>query len=124
MKILTDEQMRKCDRDAIMSGISSRELMYRAAQSVYDSHDWHCKCIYIICGKGNNGGDGYALACILNANGYKVKVYYIENNKGDALYYRDRALLEKIDISDISDCDYRCDIKFDCILGNIGRAHD
>ncbi len=117
MKILTDEQMRKCDRDAIMSGISSRELMYRAAQSVYDSHDWHCKCIYIICGKGNNGGDGYALACILNANGYKVKVYYIENNKGDALYYRDRALLEKIDISDISDCDYRCDIIVDCIFG-------
>jgi hydroxyethylthiazole kinase-like uncharacterized protein yjeF len=44
--------------------------------------------IYIICGKGNNAGDGFVLARHLLVNGYPVKMVLLENPsvlKGDAL---------------------------------------
>ena len=40
------------------------ELMHRAALGVYNAMDWKGN-IAIVCGGGNNGGDGYALAEIL-----------------------------------------------------------
>ena len=44
--------------------------------------------IIVICGPGNNGGDGFILAKYLKNNGYKIEVYALfdkSNYKGDAL---------------------------------------
>ena len=67
IKVLTAEQMREADRLTIASGIPGIILMENAACRVVDflverysplaSHR-----IAIICGKGNNGGDGLAIA--------------------------------------------------------------
>ena len=69
MKILSPSQMRNLEREAELLGLSPSFLMDRAAYSVFrviqDFYSLQNKKILIICGKGNNGGDGLALARML-----------------------------------------------------------
>ena len=58
------ENMRRSDAYTIENFVPSLELMYRAAYGVFCQVGWYGK-IAILAGSGNNGGDGYALACIL-----------------------------------------------------------
>ncbi len=115
---LTPKDMAYCDRMTIEGGVPSRELMYRVAYSVFAGREWEGK-IYIICGKGNNGGDGFALANILLDNGKFPYVYLTDSpSTPDAVYYYGK-LIERSDVQilDIEDCDYRCDAVVDCIFG-------
>ena len=66
--ILTVQAMRESDAWTIAGGIPGRELMGRAAKAIFDSAEWRPP-VAVVCGKGNNGGDGYALACLLKAAG-------------------------------------------------------
>ncbi len=64
MKILTAEQMRALDRAAIASGVPGHALMERAGQAVADAavrlaRQQPAGEIVVVCGKGNNGGDGF-----------------------------------------------------------------
>ena len=67
MKVLTAAQMREVDRRTIELGISGLILMENAAHRVVEfltetfSH-LKDQRIVILCGKGNNGGDGFAIA--------------------------------------------------------------
>lgn len=89
-KVVSVDNMRKSDAHTIQSGVPSRELMYRAAQGVFDSVQWWGK-IAIICGKGNNGGDGYALATILKEKSFEVDAYMVEEPvTADAIYYYEK----------------------------------
>ena len=76
MKVLTSEQMREVDRLTIEDGVPSIALMENAAHRVaeemvreFDPIDR--QNIVILCGKGNNGGDGLALARLLHE--YRVQ---------------------------------------------------
>jgi ADP-dependent NAD(P)H-hydrate dehydratase / NAD(P)H-hydrate epimerase len=67
MKVLTAAQMREADRQAIEAGVPGLILMENAAMRVveflaerYAPLDKHH--IVVCCGKGNNGGDGLAIA--------------------------------------------------------------
>ncbi|MCR5134165.1 MAG: NAD(P)H-hydrate epimerase [Clostridiales bacterium] len=86
--------MRDADRRTIESGVPSKELMRRAAQGVYDAYDgWTGKRTLVICGSGNNGGDGYALAEIMRGNGLDVTVLRVsEKFSADGQYYYDRCM--------------------------------
>lgn len=71
MKVLTSEQMREVDRLTIEDGVPSMALMENAAHRVveemvreFDPIDR--QSIVILCGKGNNGGDGLAIARLLH----------------------------------------------------------
>ncbi|MBI1286733.1 MAG: NAD(P)H-hydrate dehydratase [Flavobacteriales bacterium] len=69
MKILTAEQIRALDRFTIENEpVSSFDLMERAAISVLNAFpkgkDWDLRPVFYFCGKGNNGGDGLAMARI------------------------------------------------------------
>jgi NAD(P)H-hydrate epimerase len=71
MKVLTAEQMREVDRQTIEDGVPSIALMENAAHRVveemvreFDPIDR--QSIVILCGKGNNGGDGLAIARLLH----------------------------------------------------------
>ncbi len=71
MKILdcvSVANMRESDRRTIENHVPSLTLMYRAAMGVYRATEWRGR-IAIAVGSGNNGGDGFALACILKENG-------------------------------------------------------
>jgi len=71
MKVLTSEQMREVDRRTIEEdGVPSLALMENAAHRVveelsrsFDPIDR--QYIVVLCGKGNNGGDGLAIARLL-----------------------------------------------------------
>lgn len=78
MRILTAEEMREVDRDAIERvGIPGPVLMENAAIGVVDAIGEvfpEAESAVIFCGPGNNGGDGLAIARHLEARGYEVEV--------------------------------------------------
>ncbi len=120
-KIISVEMMRKSDAYTIANFVPSKELMYRAANDVYESYkEWTGKRIAIVVGSGNNGGDGYALAGILAKNGIKSTVIRVsEKMSEDGKYYFDIA--EKLSVEMISfteETDLKAyDVIVDCILG-------
>lgn len=115
--VISVNNMRLSDEAAIKSGVSSLELMYRAAKGVYDSFEWFGR-IGIFCGSGNNAGDGYALALILKENGFSPKIIKTsERFSDDGKYYYDLCLKESIDIKSFSEIKDKYDIAVDCLLG-------
>src|SRR6185312_12545498 len=67
MKVLTVAQMNAVDRATVERGIPELILMENAAHRVveYVSH-LDRQRVVVVCGKGNNGGDGLAIARILH----------------------------------------------------------
>ena len=70
MKVLTAAEMREVDRLTIEMGLPGIILMENAAQSVVEEmvRQFGPMCghrVAVLCGKGNNGGDGLAIARIL-----------------------------------------------------------
>ena len=93
MKIVTAEQIKNIDRRAIEEfGIPGPVLMENAAAAVMAEmekffHGLDGMKVGIICGRGNNGGDGLALARRLNIHGVPVRVALLASFgavKGDA----------------------------------------
>ncbi|WP_343524681.1 NAD(P)H-hydrate dehydratase [Pedobacter sp.] len=85
--LLTSAQMRSADQFTIANTpIASIDLMEKAARAfvqcfLRDEFDTN-KSVAIFCGKGNNGGDGLAIAHLLLANGYEnIKVYLVNFSK-------------------------------------------
>ncbi len=78
MKILTAAEMRECDRRTIEEhGVSSEQLMTRAGEAVARflvQHFPEARAITVLCGKGNNGGDGLMAAAALANAGHSPRV--------------------------------------------------
>ena len=75
--VLTPEEMRAAERQAISPQRSSFGLMQRAARAVAEAamvEVGQGARILVLCGPGKNGGDGYAAARILLDEGYDVRV--------------------------------------------------
>ena len=117
--VITVKNMRESDEFTINTSVSSRELMRRAAQGVCDSVSWYGR-IAIVCGSGNNGGDGYALGEILADKGFSpVVLRTSEKFSDDGLYYYRQCVKKGVgdllcdEFTDFSEYD----IIVDCILG-------
>jgi len=89
-------QVRALDRAAIEGyRIPGGELMERAGQATYAllREAWpQCRALTVLCGAGNNGGDGYVVARLAAAAGLQVRVLALkapEDLHGDA---RDKAI--------------------------------
>jgi NAD(P)H-hydrate epimerase len=82
MKILTIPETQELDRFTIENEpISSFNLMERAAFNCYRwiyKHVPNKKTIAVLCGPGNNGGDGIAIARSLLDKGYAINCYLIQ----------------------------------------------
>lgn len=77
-RILTAEQMRQADCNAMEQGLPSLVLMERAAMAVAEellSSGYDLSRVCIVCGTGNNAGDGAAIARILQDYGYHPALY-------------------------------------------------
>lgn len=113
MKACYAHQMREVDRAATEIGsIPSIILMENAALACVnelknDFGDLNKKRIAIFCGKGNNGGDGFAIARHLSLLGAEVSVYLVCGNefKGDAKINFDIIKKMDINIDVVSDTD-------------------
>ncbi len=115
--IITVNNMRLSDANTISNGISGIELMHRAAMGIYNSINWNGR-IGIYCGSGNNAGDGYALALILNENNYDVEIVLCSNKfSDDGKYYYDLCIENNIKVIDFNNSLNDYDIAVDCLLG-------
>ncbi|SMC45192.1 NAD(P)H-hydrate dehydratase [Moheibacter sediminis] len=110
MKILTPQQLRDVETKTIESqDIDLINLMERAATSVLHwlkaRLDLTQNHFTIICGIGNNGGDGLALARLLTEEKSNVKVYLQDNNSYslDNLTNQKRLKVAKIPVERFTD---------------------
>ena len=135
MRVLNAAQMREADRQTIDEiGIPSMVLMENAGRQVvaaleaaYD--DLQDRQIAVLCGPGNNGGDGFVIARTLHQRAVDVAVFVIASMagiKGDArlnLEILGRLGLTVVEISDAQAWDLhfseisQCDLIVDAIFG-------
>lgn len=86
MKILSSTQIYEADRQTLAhENISSYALMERAARVAFTHLQMNVlfcrRPIHIICGMGNNGGDGLVLARCFHREKYTVRVYIVQYAK-------------------------------------------
>lgn len=117
--VISVKNMRESDAHTIAHHTPSAQLMHSAAQGIYEAVKFTGK-VGIVCGKGNNGGDGYALACILCQNGIIPTIIRVTDGfSKDGLYFYKTALSlgtqEENFIPEGSLSGY--DILVDCLLG-------
>ena len=90
LPIATVKTMQACDRNTIAKGTTSRELMLRAAKGILNSYPWVGKTL-IVCGTGNNAGDGYALATLMQKNDLSCELLLLcDRFSEDGRYYFER----------------------------------
>lgn len=129
IKILTAKQIRELDQATIINEpVSSIDLMERASQSfvTWFTERFHAlHKVGIICGTGNNGGDGLAIARLLKDWGYPVKVWIVRggtNESGDFRSNLERlnGVLEVIEISSNPNADSfnHHDVLIDAMFGS------
>lgn len=119
IELVSCDLMRKSDENTIRTKTPSTELMWRAGLGIYNSAKWQGK-IGIVCGSGNNAGDGYALALILNENKIACDLILLsEKLSADAEYYFKKCRDVSINtVKYTSDTPLDCyDMIVDCIFG-------
>lgn len=108
--LFTFDEIRTIEKDIIVQeGIPSIVLMENAGKNSCDViinkiKNLEFYSIFILCGKGNNAGDGFTLARHLLIKGYAVKVFCtseVESLKGDALINYNLLLKQSSNLTDI-----------------------
>src|SRR5580765_5195264 len=87
--------MYAADRYAAEHGMPSLTLMENAGRAVADEicKRWTPRPVAVLCGPGNNGGDGYVVARLLKERGWDVLVEAVVERaalKGDAAHVASR----------------------------------
>ncbi len=79
MEYINPSEMKVIDTNSIYFGVGIDRLMDNAGRVVYEElkkiKGFKKKKITIICGNGNNGGDGFVAANYLHDEGLPIKVY-------------------------------------------------
>lgn len=81
---LTSAEMRSLENKVLETGsVTGLELMERAGQGVVDAiiHQWPDAStapadVLVLCGPGNNGGDGFVVARLMKALGHRVQALF------------------------------------------------
>lgn len=97
--VVSVKTMRESDARTIAGGISSKELMYRAGQGIFQGYAWKGKTL-IVCGSGNNAGDGYVLAQLLHKAAISCTLLLLEDRfSEDGAYYFEQCRKMGIEIA-------------------------
>lgn len=108
--------MRQSDRKT-SEMISEKELMYRAGIAVFELlplSDGYA----VVCGKGNNGGDGYVVAYLLHQSGRRVTVYNTSGKTTDtAGYYLQKCIESGVKTVIYKEQSFDVPVIIDCIFG-------
>lgn len=127
MKILNAHQLKIADAETIVAQqISEEQFMERASlvfSRWFNKHFKNFNTVYIFCGPGNNGGDGFCIARHLFQKGHHVNVIICQETKNPSVSYS--LNLERLKKLNISHKNYsghfpqttKQDIIIDAILG-------
>lgn len=98
-RVITGKEAKYIDEITINEiGIPSLVLMERAALSVYNELKNNYYNYLIVCGSGNNGADGIALARMLHQNGENVMILLVSKSEGTSEYRLQLEIAEKLGI--------------------------
>ena len=90
-RVLSVKEMRDADSYTIANFVDSKELMYRAGEAIFYVGDWNIgDKVLVVAGSGNNAGDGYVVADLLNTEDIDVEILLIKDKfSEDGQYYFD-----------------------------------
>lgn len=118
--LLTPQEMAQADRLAIEEGVRSFRLMEAAGKAVAEAiiERYYQRSVLVLCGTGNNGGDGFIVARLLQQRGWPVQVRLLgerDSLRGDALVAAEQwtGRIDAPSEKDIEDAD----LVVDAILG-------
>ena len=114
---VSTEVMRASDKWTIENLVPSKELMARAGRAIFEHVEWKAP-VGIICGKGNNAGDGFVVASLLKDNGIDCEIVLLFEDafSEDGRYFYDKCLEKGIrTVSEGNFGAYRTIL--DCIFG-------
>lgn len=126
MKLITADQAAELDQKAMKDhGISGVDLMGTAGKAIAEkvkslTVEIHNPRIVIVCGKGNNGGDGFATANYLKNMSIQLFSLIEENSiKDDSAHFHELCVRNKMTIhyGNEPPYDLECDLIIDAILG-------
>ena len=110
--LLTVDQMYAADKAAMDAGIPGETLMENAGGAIARAilERWTPRPVAILCGPGNNGGDGFVVARLLDAAGWPLTVALlgsVGNLKGDAAVMagRWRGAVAPLDLAVLDDAE-------------------
>ncbi|HYG02962.1 MAG TPA: NAD(P)H-hydrate dehydratase [Chryseosolibacter sp.] len=128
IKILNASQVRELDAYTIANEpVSSIALMERACDAFAEWFTTHVRAdnrVVVVCGTGNNGGDGLGVARKLKESGYHIRVCIIKGANETDDFKQNRARLQNTiavkEISDNKDIDdfNDADVIIDAIFGS------
>ena len=93
--LLTAEECKAAEKDAIIAGTSGETLMENAGKALIDliTQQYKPRPALVVCGTGNNGGDGFVAARMLKEKNWQVTLAILGNPddiKNDAKKARDK----------------------------------
>ncbi|MCR5327648.1 MAG: NAD(P)H-hydrate epimerase [Saccharofermentans sp.] len=114
---VSTEVMRASDRWTIENVCPSKELMERAGKAIFEQVEWKAP-VGIICGKGNNAGDGFVVASLLKDHGIDCEIVLLfeDSFSEDGKYFFDICVKKKIPVTDNADYG-KFNTILDCIFG-------
>jgi NAD(P)H-hydrate epimerase len=134
VNVLSSEEMKRMDQYTILNeNIGSFELMKRAGERVFNYMSEHNlfvkgKKIVVVCGIGNNGGDGFVIASHLIHSEYEVSVVIVgDYNQGSDEFklafklvpeYRVHHIVSSSDLESFKNILETHEIVIDAIFGN------
>ncbi|MFW6103263.1 MAG: NAD(P)H-hydrate epimerase, partial [Chloroflexota bacterium] len=130
MRVCTVQEMRELDRRAVEEcSLPEAILMENAGQAVYNvvksQYGTGGRRYMVICGRGNNGGDGLVLARLLHSNGADVRVFLLSDESslsGVAKMNLDAAIKAGIPLQRLRTVEdlylgRQCDVVVDALFG-------
>lgn len=126
MYIVTPKQMKAAEKLADESGVSYLELMENAGAAAAAEVLKRCsnisgKNVVVLCGKGNNGGDGYVIARHLSEKGAFVTVSLTADKPSTGIAYEEYSKISdapNIKIGKLCEMSPQsCDIMIDAVFG-------
>ena len=117
--VVSVDTMRRSDAAAIAAGTPGRELMRRAGEGIFRAVPWRGP-VAVVCGKGNNGGDGFVLAASLQDAGIPCRLFLPQAVfSGDSAFWAAECEKREIPVSRWNETDSLAAYPMvaDCIFG-------